>query len=247
MVVVYQRCINALLDFVANPFLPFRFERQGSRRKVKAWCTPPLPGVYVVRGRTAGPEGNPHTHPSRRPGPTSPAVPSDSNYSHAVAARHGSYCRDHSERPHTVPFYAHPWPASPQVSSHRRLVFPAAHHRLLPKPSPPGSAQADSYQQGGGPTSHCLLPTVCWHSVERGLAVGEAAKLGLLNGTGAPFEGCGHTRVCVRVVPMFAASCSSLTPVSHMACALLGRLLQALYTNKKRGEKDAAQQVHVHV
>ena len=86
MVVVYQRCINALLDFVANPFLPFRFERQGSRRKVKAWCTPPLPGVYVVRGRTAGPEGNPHTHPSRRPGPTSPAVPSDSNYTAAIAA-----------------------------------------------------------------------------------------------------------------------------------------------------------------
>jgi hypothetical protein len=133
-------------------------------------------------------EGNPHTHPSRRPGPTPPAVPSDSNY--------GSYCRDHSERPHTGPFYAHPWPASPQVSSHRRLVSPAAHHRLLPEPSPPASAQADSYQPGGGPASHCLLP-VCWHSVERGLAVGEAAKLGLLNGAGAPFEGVrAHASVC---------------------------------------------------
>ena len=52
------------------------------------------------------------------------------------------------------------------------------------------------------------------------VAVGEAAKLGLLNGAGAPFKGMrAHASNS-----MFAASCNSLTPVSHMACALLGRL-----------------------
>ena len=196
MVVVYQRCINAWLDFVANPFLPFRFERRGSRRKVKAWCTPRRPGVYVVRGRTTGQKVTPtRTHPAAL-APLRPRCPRTATtamlWQRAMAAIAAT-----TANARTL-YRSMPTPGPPARRSPRTggwyfqlptTVFSRSlRHRAPRKPTPINKVVA---------LPLTALPLCDVSSVERGLAVGEAAKLGLLNGAGAPFEGVrAHASVC---------------------------------------------------